>query len=141
MNAELSRVNRLVKKQEELYHQCAKRAGLTDTQFWVLYALCEEDAPLCQNSFCENWCYSKQTVNASVASLEKLGLLRLTYAEGSRKQKDITLTEEGEHFCDAHIRRLLRAESTALMHLSAAEREAFFKTLERLLDCLEKELV
>lgn len=141
MNAELARLNKLVKKQEELYHQCAKRTGLTDTQFWVLYALCEADEPLCQNTFCENWCYSKQTVHAAVVSLEKMGLLRRAYAEGSRKQKNITLTAAGEHFCEVHIHCLLRAEDAALMNLSAGERGSFFATLERLLSCLEKELV
>ncbi len=125
MNAELSRANQLIKRQEEIYHQCAKRARLTDTQFWVRYALYEAGVPLCQNSFCEHWCYSKQTVNAAVASLERQGLLHLTYAEGSRKQKDMMLTEAGEHFCDTHIRRLLRAESAVLLHLSTEERETF----------------
>lgn len=141
MNTELSRWNQLAKKQEEIYHECAKKAGITDTQFWVLYALCEAERPLCQNSFCENWCYSKQTVNTAVANLEKSGLIALTYAEGSHKQKDIRLTPAGENFCTLHIRTLLQAESTALMHLSNEERAAFFATQEKLLNCLEKEIL
>lgn len=140
MNRELSRLNRLSKRQEEIYHRCAKRAGLTDSQFWVLYALCEKENPLCQNSFCESWCYSKQTVNTAVSNLEKAGLISLAYAEGSRKQKDIQLTKKGSEFCDRYICSLMKAESAALMKLSPKEREAFFETLERFLNCLETEL-
>ncbi len=140
MNKELSKWNRLIKKQDEVYHRCAKRAGLADAQFWVLYALCEAQKPLCQNTFCENWCYSKQTVCTAVASLEKAGLVQLAFAEGSRKQKDLFLTEKGEMFCDQHIRSVLEAEEKVLQALSGEERERFFAVLENLLDGLDREL-
>lgn len=140
MNQELSRLNKLIKKQEEIYHRFAKQAGLTDTQFWVLYALCEADTELCQNTFCENWCYSKQTVNTAVANLEKAGLLSLVYAEGSHKQKNITLTPAGEHFCDENIRNLLEAEDASLMRLSPEERETFFQIFGKMLTYLEQSL-
>lgn len=141
MKKELSKWNRLTKKQDEIYHQCAKKAGLADAQFWVLYALCEADTPLCQNSFCENWCYSKQTVCTAVASLEKAGLVQLSFAEGSRKQKDLYLTEKGEEFCNQHVRSVLEAEEKVLKALSQEEREKFFGILEHLLNHLDQELV
>ncbi len=140
MKKELSKWNRLTKKQDEIYHRCAKRAGLADAQFWVLYALCEADKPLCQNSFCENWCYSKQTVCTAVASLEKADLVQLAFAEGSRKQKDLYLTEKGEEFCNQHVRSVQEAEEKVLEALSQEEREKFFGLLEHLLNHLDQEL-
>ncbi len=140
MNQELEKWNRLIKRQDELYHQCAKKAGLADAQFWVLYALCETNQALCQNTFCENWCYSKQTVNTAVANLEKMGLVYLTFAEGSRKQKDLRLTVQGEQFCDIHIRSLQNIEEKVLESFTAAERDSFFRFLEGLLCTLEQEL-
>lgn len=141
MNTELSRLNKLSKQQDEIYHQCAKQAGITDTQFWVLYALCERECcTLCQNTFCENWCYSKQTVNTAVANLEKAGLLSMTYSKGSRKQKDVMLTSKGKAFCDRHIRTLMQAESNALLQLMPEERETFFRMQERFLSTLRQEL-
>ena len=141
MTAELARLNQLTKKQNELYHQCAKRANLTDSQFWVLYAVCEAEDALCQNTFCERWCYSKQTVNTAVATLEKKGLLELRYAKGSHKQKEIRLTPAGQTFCDKHIRTLMRAESGALMQLTEEECQKFFSLQERLLATLERQLI
>lgn len=141
MNKELSKWNRLTKKQDEIYHKCAKNAGIADAQFWVLYALCEADKALCQNTFCENWCYSKQTVSTAVASLEKAGLVELTFAEGSRKKKDLHLTEKGEEFCDQYVRSVQQAEEKVLEKLSTEERNKFFGLLENLLNGLEKELL
>ncbi len=139
MNTELEKWNMLVKKQDEFYHQCAKKSGLSDAQFWVLYALCEAKEALCQNTFCENWCYSKQTVSAAVAGLEKAGLVYLTYAEGSRKQKNLYLTKEGEDFCNKNIRTLQEVEEKVLMSLTEQERTKFFELLGYLLESMEKE--
>lgn len=140
MNSELKKWNQLAKQQDEIYHQYAKQSGLADAQFWVLYALCETKQALCQNSFCESWCYSKQTVSAAVASLARAGLVYHTFVNGSRKQKELHLTEKGEAFCDQHIRSLQAAEESVLDTLSSAERNTFFKVLSKLLDGLEKEL-
>ena len=109
-------------------------------QFWVLYALCEETQALCQNRFCEHWCYSKQTVNTAVAGLEKAGLIDLSFAEGSRKTKNLHLTEAGEAFCSRHVRTVLAAEERALNALTDMERERFFSAYERLLNGVRGEL-
>ena len=106
MDQELKKWNQLATQQDEIYHLCAKRSGLPDAQFWLLYAICETEDALCQNAFCESWCYSKQTASAAVAALEKAGLVSLTYAEGSRKQKELHLTENlliGSIFRDGKI--------------------------------------
>ncbi len=137
MDIELKKWNRLIQRQDEFYHKAAKKSGLADAQFWILYAICESDNCLCQNSFCENWCYSKQTASAAVASLQKSGLVYLTYAEGSRKKKDLHLTEKGEEFCDLHIRTLQTAETQVVLSLSREERDTFFRLYEKLLKGLE----
>ncbi len=141
MNKDLDQWNKLVKRQDEVYHRCARKSGLADAQFWVLYALCETEQTFCQNLFCENWCYSKQTVSAAVANLERAGFLYLTFAKGSRKQKELHLTAKGETFCDQYVRTLQTAEERALERLSNEERESFFRTLSILLEGLEKEML
>lgn len=141
MNEELTKWNRLIKRQDEIYHQCAKRAKLPDAQFWVLYVLCAAKHPLCQNTFCENWCYSKQTIHTAVTGLEKAGLIHLTFAEGSRKKKDLHLTEKGEEFCDQHIRSVLNTECKILNQFPANDREAFFQFFKEMLNGIEEELI
>ena len=133
MNQELSQLNQLVKKQEEVYHLWAKKAGLTDTKFWILYDLWTSECPLIQNAFCENWCYSKQTVNTAVSNLEKEGMLHLEFAPGSRKQKEVLLTNKGKDFCEKWIEPLVRAEEESLMTLNQKERVQFLEILEHLI--------
>lgn len=140
MSEALGTWNRLAKRQDQLYHRCAKRAGLTDAQFWVLYALCEEKQPLSQNTYCEDWCYSKQTVNTAVAGLERMGLVSLSFVEGSRKQKALRLTAQGERFCQKQIRSLQESEEKVLAALSSQDRNEFLRLFEALLTGLESEL-
>ena len=137
MNHSLKHWNQLATRQDALYHQCAKRSGLPDAQFWVLYALCETEGLLRQNDFCESWCYSKQTTSAAVAGLEKAGLVSLRFAEGSRKQKELFLTPTGETFCDQYIRSVQATEEQVLRTLSPKARAAFFGTYADLLTKLE----
>ena len=138
MSEDLRKWNTLLKRQDGFYHHCAKNCGLPDTQFWVLYALCE-GGPQSQNTFCENWCYSKQTVCAACAGLKNAGLISLSFAEGSRKQKILNLTSAGKDFCDRHIRVYLKAEERALSGLAKEERAEFFRLYEQLLSHLEAE--
>lgn len=137
MKDELRKWNELIKRQDGFYHRSAKGCSLADAQFWVLYALCEKSGSLCQNSFCENWSYSKQTVNTAVARLEKSGLVRLSFSEGSRKKKDIFLTPAGEKFCLIHIRPLQEKEERAMCSLAPEERKEFLRLYEKLLTALE----
>lgn len=82
MDQELKKWNQLATQQDEIYHLCAKRSGLPDAQFWLLYAICETEDVLCQNAFCESWCYSKQTASAAVAALEKTELVHAALTVG-----------------------------------------------------------
>ena len=85
-------------------------------------------------------CYSKQTASAAVAALEKAGLVYLTYAEGSRKQKELHLTEKGQQFCDKHIRSVQTVEGQVLKKLSERDRDDFFRIYAKILRTLEQEL-
>ena len=82
MDQELKKWNQLATQQDEIYHLCAKRSGLPDAQFWLLYAICETEDVLCQNAFCESWCYSIQTASAAVAALEKTELVHAALTVG-----------------------------------------------------------
>lgn len=137
MNGDLRKWNNLIKHQDEFYHNKAKECGLADAQFWILYGLCDAEKPLSQNSFCVSWCYSKQTICTAVACLEKSGYIYLSFAEGSKKRKEINLTEKGQNFCTKHIRPLQDAEEKALSSLSEEEKNEFFRIYGLLLHNLE----
>lgn len=140
MQKELAQLNKLIKKQEGMYHQLAKKSGLTDSKFWVMYALVEAGGTLCQNVFCNHYYYPKQTVNTAVTSLEKDGYVYLELKDGSKKQKDIKLAPLGEAFCDEYIRPLMQKEEDALLALEKNQRETFFQTFAQLVAYFDEEL-
>lgn len=139
LSSPLSQWNLLVKRRHALYSRYAKASGLPDAQFWVLYALCTTEKPFSQNAFCDDWCYSKQTVCTAVSNLEKRGLVTLRFAAGSRKTKELVLTREGEMFSRHFIVNLREAEKASLAALSSDELSAFFSLYERILTTLDNQ--
>ena len=142
MNAEWSELNRLTKRQEAFYHKCAVNAGITDAKFWILYAVCQSGGSLSQSAICEDWYFSKQTVNSAVTGLiQQDRVLSMEFAEGSRKQKELHLTHKGEAFCNAYIRPVLKAECSAISELPPEQRRVFLDAQEKIIGKLEKELL
>ena len=75
----LEELNQLYKQMDGIYHRYARRLGLSDTAFWILYCLGEASAPLTQRELCDSWAYPPQTVNSALKGLERQGLLKTGY--------------------------------------------------------------
>ena len=91
--------------------------GLSDTAFWILYALYSSAVPLTQVQMCAEWCLPKQTLNSAVRSMVEQGLLVLTPAPGGKRAKNLNLTEAGRALAEKTIARVVRAE--ACSHIAA----------------------
>ena len=87
--------NRQYNETNALYHAAAVQFGLSDTAFWILYALYSSAAPLTQVQMCAEWCLPKQTLDSAVRSMVEQGLLVLTPAPGGKRAKNLNLTEAG----------------------------------------------
>ncbi len=140
MDQELKKWNQLATQQDEIYHLCAKRSGLPDAQFWLLYAICETEDALCQNAFCESWCYSKQTASAAVAALEKSGACvshlcgRVSQTEGTASDREgTTILRQIYPLC-------ANGGGQVLKKLSERDRDDFFRIYAKILCTLEQEL-
>lgn len=53
--------NRQYNETNALYHAAAVQFGLSDTAFWILYALYSSASPITQVQMCAEWCLPKQT--------------------------------------------------------------------------------
>ena len=85
--------NRQYNETNALYHAAAVQFGLSDTAFWILYALYSSAAPLTQVQMCAEWCLPKQTLNSAVRSMVEQGLLVLTPAPGGKRAKNLMKTD------------------------------------------------
>lgn len=109
--------NRQYNETNALYHAAAVQFGLSDTAFWILYALYSSTAPLTQVQMCAEWCLPKQTLNSAVRSMVEQGLLVLTPAPGGKRAKNLNLTEAGRTVAEKTIAQVVCAEENAMRRM------------------------
>ena len=120
LNAEL---NALYLEQDDIYSAYAAHFGLSDTAFWILYAVCVSDTVETQNSLAALFHMPPQSINSAVAALVGRGILCLRQRAGARSGKALCLTAAGEDFCSRVIFPFFEIEEQAIGALGAlAER-------------------
>ncbi|HJG41141.1 MarR family winged helix-turn-helix transcriptional regulator [Bifidobacterium pullorum] len=127
----LERFNRSWKEIDRVYHEIARRSGLSDCAFWILYALKDARAPMLQNDLSQVWLYSRQTVSSTLRQLEERELVDVRYASGSRRDKEIALTEQGVRFTDTYIEPAMAAEKQALTALGPDDSDTLPRVINR----------
>lgn len=132
--------NQLLKECDNIYHDAAARAGLSDCAFWILHALWEADHPLTQSEIGDNASMPRQTVNSALKKLEKDGYLTLEKIEG-KMGKTIRLTQDGEALAQAHIAPIATAEERVCAQFTRQEQEQFLATFRTLVSRLKTEIL
>lgn len=126
----LREYNDSLKAIDDTYRAAARRFGLPECAFWILYTLRVERAPLTQSEICALQYQPKQTVHSALKRLEADGLLKLAHG-GNRKSKYVCLTDKGTRLAERTVDRIAEAEAEALLGLSDGEREALFSLLQK----------
>ena len=139
----LAAFNQLYKEMDEIYHLYAKRCGISDAAFWLLYSLHEAGASrvqYTQRELCAEWHYPPQTINSALKNLERKGLLSLEPVPGNQKNKRIVLREAGQRLVEQIIVPLVRSEQKSFRELPEEERSALLSLTRKYVELLRKEL-
>ena len=136
--AQLAAFNQLYKVMDEIYHVYAKEQGISDTVFWILYSLYENNSSYIQKELCSEWHYPPQTVNSALKSLEKQGIISLEAVPGNKKNKLVSLTEHGLTLTQRVIARLTDAERNAILSMTADERRTLLSLTEKYTEFLRR---
>ena len=136
--AQLAAYNQLYKEMDEIYHVYAKEQGISDTVFWILYSLYENNYSYIQKELCSEWLYPPQTVNSALKSLEKQGIISLEAVPGNKKNKLVSLTEHGLTLTQRVIARLTDAERNAILSMTADERRTLLSLTEKYTEFLRR---
>ena len=136
----LSQFNRAHKKMNGIYHNYAKRVGLSDAAFWLLYSLYEHGAPCTQKDLCEAWFYAPQTINTALKALEEKGFVVLEPAPKSRKNKQILFTDAGKALVAEKISPLVQAEERSFERLNELERGQLLEITQKHIGLIEEEI-
>ena len=132
----LQRFNKIYREMDEFYHKVALECGVSDSAFWILYAICEGGDGCLQKDICEMFSVSKQTVHSAIHKLEKEGYLYLEAGKG--KDKHIFLTEQGNRFIEEKIEPVITLENNSMSELGEDEAVQMLRTMERYLSFLQK---
>ena len=119
---EMSEVNRLYRETDGIYSKYAAMCGVSTTALCLLYSLYCAEGVCTQTRLAEDWGLPVQTVNSCLKTMEKQGDIRLAFAAGSRKHKQIFLTKQGEALTERVVAPMIRAENAAFGSLSGEER-------------------
>ena len=139
LEQQLQVLNRLYKESDHIYSRLAAKLGMTDTTFWVLYAVAHSEEPLTQNDLCNDFFFPVQTINSAINNLKKNGLLELQVIPGTRNRKAIILTEKGKIFVTNTINKADEIEKNAFLLFNEEERELYLSLFRRHIDYLKSE--
>ena len=136
---QLQMLNRLYKESDGIYRGLATAYGLSETAFWILYAISHAEKPFTQNDIYEEWYFPVQTINSAISKLAKTGFVKLEAIPGTRNRKQILLTEEGRKFVSNTISRVDEIESRAFSRFSEEERELYLSLFIKHVNNLKEE--
>ena len=85
------------------------------------------------------WFYSKQTINSAIKTLTARGLATLEFAEGSRKNKVVCLTDEGRRFAEQYALPAVKAEQRAFGALEPREQREIMRLVGKFSHALNEE--
>lgn len=139
LQQQLQALNRLYKESEHIYSRLASKLGMTDTAFWVLYAITHSAELITQNDLCSDFFFPVQTIHSAIGKLHGDGLLELQVIPGTKNRKAIILTETGKAFAAETIGKADEIEKNAFLCFSAEERELYLSLFKRHIEYLKSE--
>lgn len=126
MGRKLSEYNGIWKENEDIYRMAAKKLGLSEGTFWILYTLREANREMTQSEVCHAMYEPKQTVNSALKKLERDGIIELLEMKDKRSKR-LHLTEKGEGLARETVDKVIVAEQHALADMKEEEVDAFFE--------------
>lgn len=125
----LRRYNQLYCMESQLYHEAAVRLGLSESQFWTLYALCDAEKALSQREIAAAIGMPKQTVHSAVGQMLQAGCLQREERPG--RECGLRLTAAGRRLADETVIPVIQRENSAFADLTAQERETLLCLKEK----------
>ena len=139
LQQQLQVLNRLYKESDHVYSRLASKLGMTDTTFWVLYAIAHAEEPMTQNDLCGDFFFPVQTIHSAINNLRKDNLVELQVIPGTRNRKAILLTESGKSFVANTINKADEIAKNAFLRFNEEERELYLSLFRRHIDYLKSE--
>ena len=133
MNSAVTPVDfdRLLNGLDHIYSEFSRACGLSDCAYWMLVDTSTAGGSIAVSRLTSEWFYSKQTINSAIKTLTARGFATLEFAEGSRKNKVVRLTEAGMRFAEQYALPAQEAEQQAFEVLEPWEQCEIMRLIEK----------
>lgn len=114
---------------DHIYSEFSRACGLSDCAYWMLVDISTAGGSVAVSRLTSEWFYSKQTISSAIKTLTARGFATLGFAEGSRKNKVVSLTEEGRRFAERYALPAQGAEQRAFDALEPWEQREIMRLI------------
>ena len=128
--------NEVMKENNDLYSNLAKKFKMSDCMLWILYILREENKVLTQSDICNMMCIPKQTVNSSLKKMEAEGYIELLNINDNRT-KQVKKKKKGLDLANNTVDIIISKENNALSKMDEKEQELLINLLRKFNDLLK----
>lgn len=132
-------LDRMFNAIDHIYSEFSRTCGLSDCAYWMLVDTDKAGGCVAVSRLTSEWYYSKQTINSAIKTLTARGLATLEFAEGSRKNKVVCLTEEGKRFAKRYAAPAQKAEQRAFDALEPGEQQELMRLFGKFSHALGEE--
>lgn len=135
---EIKEFNCLYKELDDLYHEAALAAGISDSAFIIFYAIIDLGDGCLQKDIADRFCISRQTINSSVKKLEAENYLTLKH--GKKRDMHLFLTPRGQKFVAEKIAPVVEAENNAFASMTPEDAREFLRLTRKYVSLFEEQI-
>ncbi len=129
--------NELYNKMTGVYRTIVKQYNMSECQFWILYALTEEQRPLAQSELMRYLTFPKQTIHSAIHKLIDENMILLQETNGNKKL--YILSKQGKELAEKTVKVVIQDEINVFKSFSEEERNQFIALTQKYIDLLESE--
>lgn len=129
--------NKFYKELNDLYHETALNAGLSESSFDILYSVFELGDGCLQSDIQKISFLPKQTINSSIHKLEKEGYI--SFSDGKGRSKHINLTPTGKLLIHEKIYPIVKCENNSFSSLNKDEQKLLLSMCKKYIISLHNE--
>lgn len=136
--ANIREFNCLYKELGSLYYEVSAHTGISDSAFWIMYAIAELGDGRLQKDIAETHFISKQTISSAVRGLERKGYITLQRGKG--RNMHLHLTAEGKAFVNEKVEPLMEIENSVYEVMSLAESKELLRLSQKYNDIFREKV-
>lgn len=131
MEVAFKEINQILGNINAAYHEVCVKLGISDSEFDILYTLCDLGDGCNQSAIYKNSGQGKSTINSAIKKMERNGLIRIE--QGVGRNTLIFLTEAGKELSVQTVEKIVEIENAIFHSWSKEDQDMFVGLNEKYL--------